>query len=59
MLTGRLSRTPKGAELLKSTNSDFLRYWFYVTASVGVAYNLESMEPDMRVLFGEIEDKWI
>jgi hypothetical protein len=40
--------------ILQSTS--FRRYWFYVTAYSGVAGTLESMEAQLRLLLGELEE---
>lgn len=54
VLSSRLAKTPEGMRVLGS--SSFRRYWFYVTAYSGVAGTLESMEANLRLLLGELEE---
>ncbi|GAA6036661.1 hypothetical protein JCM8097_001282 [Rhodosporidiobolus ruineniae] len=54
VLSGRLAKTEAGREILQS--QVFLRYWFYLVAYSSIAYLLEGLEPELRELFGTVED---
>lgn len=54
LLSKRLSKKQDGREIIKSDS--FLRYFFYLVSYSSVSYILESMESDLRLLFGEVED---
>ncbi|GAA6004360.1 hypothetical protein JCM10207_000685 [Rhodosporidiobolus poonsookiae] len=54
LLSKRLSMTDAGRELLAT--DDFLRYWFYIVAYSSISYLLEGLEPELRELFGNVED---
>ncbi|GAA5917094.1 hypothetical protein JCM6882_009495 [Rhodosporidiobolus microsporus] len=54
ILSRRLTQTEHGRSIVQSPV--FLRYWFFLTAFSSIAYLLEGMEPDLRDLFGAVED---
>lgn len=54
VISRRLSKDEAGKEIIKSKS--FLRYFFYLVSYSGVSYQLERMEADLRILFGEVED---
>lgn len=70
VLSHRLTRDTDGRRILKS--DAFVRYWFCrslltlppssltlstdLVSYTSVSYHLESMETDLRLLFGDVED---
>ncbi|GAA5826891.1 hypothetical protein JCM11251_002144 [Rhodosporidiobolus azoricus] len=54
VLSRRLMQTEHGRGIVQS--SVFLRYWFFLVSFSSIAYLLEGMEPDLRDLFGSVED---
>ncbi|KAM0753235.1 hypothetical protein T439DRAFT_323872 [Meredithblackwellia eburnea MCA 4105] len=55
VLSHRLTRNSAGLEILKSTS--FVRYWFFLVSMGSVSYQLEAMETDLRILFGEVSEE--
>lgn len=54
LLSRRLAKQPNGREIIQSNS--FLRYFFYLVSYSSVSFQLEQMETDLRILFGEVED---